>query len=118
MHDLAVRDAEDGQEDQAPADQEDWEEVPVLPVLGGETRQRGAGAGELVEDAGRGAGGAVVGRGALARVAGGVAASTDPGCIGGGGSLGPAVGTRRAVGQAQLLVGVEGTATLCKRMGP
>lgn len=117
LHDLAVRGAEDGQEDQNPADQEDREEVPVLPVLGGEAQQRGAGVGELMEDAGRGAGGAVVGRGAPARVAGGVAAGAHPGCTRGGGSPGLAVGARGAVGQAPMLVGVEGAAALCKGMG-
>lgn len=108
-----VCDTEDGCEDQAPAD-EDGEKVPLQPLRAGGALRRGAGVGELIEGAGGVTGRAVVGRSALARVAGGVAAGTDAGCVpGGGGSLGTAVVARRAVGQAGALVGIQRAAALC-----
>lgn len=94
-------------EDQAPADEE-GEQVPLRPPLGRDAPRGGAGAGLLLQGAGRDTGCAVVGRGALARVAGGVAAGADA-----GGSAGPAVVARGAVGQAGALVGVQGAAALC-----
>lgn len=101
------RDVEPRCEDQAPADEE-GEQVPLRPPLGWDAPPGGAGARLLLQGARGGAGCAVVGRGALARVAGGVAAGADA-----GGSAGPAVVARGAVGQAGAPVGVQGAAALC-----
>lgn len=106
-----VCDIEEGGEDEGPADK-DREKVTLQPLLGGEALRRGAGAGELIEGAGRRTGRAVVGRSAPARVAGGVAAGTDAGCVGGG-SLDTAVVARRAVGQAGAPVGEQRAAAVC-----